>query len=356
MPLAQNSMPSNAPQTTPETLPKIGVVYINLGTPEEPNAAALRPYLKQFLSDRRVVEIPRAVWLPILYGVILNTRPKQSAAKYKQIWTSDGSPLMVHSMRQTKMLQGYLGERVCAPVMVALGMRYGRPSIDQALEKLFEQGCEHILVLPAYPQYAGSSTASAFDSVFAWAKGRRNIPELRLVKHYSAHPTYIDALANQVREYWRSHGRPDKLIMSFHGVPQFTIDRGDPYHAHCETTGRLLAQALNLPTEQMRITYQSRFGRAQWLKPYTSATLEELGKQRVERVDVVCPGFVSDCLETLEEIAIEGKATFLEAGGKEFHYIPCLNENDDWIKALCAIAMEHLSGWTAESQQIAFRK
>ena len=328
---------------------KTGVLLINLGTPEAPTKQALRVYLKEFLSDPRVVEIPRPVWWLILNAVILNTRPKKSAEKYAQIWTQEGSPLKVHTQRQTKLLEGYLRERIQSSYMVEYAMRYGKPSIADTLMRMKTQGCERILVVPLYPQYAASSTATAFDAVFKTLAQMRNMPAVRMVKHYHDHPKYIAALAQSVREYWMLNGRPDKLVISFHGVPRYTLDKGDPYHCECQKTGRLLTQALGLSESQYQITFQSRFGRAKWLQPYTAPTLEQLGKQGVKRVDVICPGFVSDCLETLEEIAMEGKASFLNAGGAEFHYIPSLNERPDWITTLADIALENLTGWVNQS-------
>lgn len=328
------------------TLPKTGILLINLGTPAAPTVAALRPYLKQFLSDPRVVEIPRLVWWIILNGIILNTRPKKSALKYAKIWHKDGSPLAVHTANQAVLLKGYLGERIRSPFALAWAMRYGQPSIDAGLAALRSQACERILVLPLYPQYAASTTASAFDAVFDAVKHLRNTPALRLVKHYHDHPAYIAALAKNINEYWMANGRPDKLVMSFHGLPRFSLDRGDPYHCECRKTGRLLGEALGLAPERYQVTFQSRFGRAEWLKPYTIDILRDLGKHKTRRIDVVCPGFVSDCLETLEEIGIQGKAEFLKAGGREFHYIPSLNERHEWIQALADIALENLQGWS----------
>ena len=245
------------------TIAKAGILLINLGTPTAPTARALKPYLKQFLSDPRVVEIPRLAWWPILNGIILNTRPKQSAAKYAKIWTRDGSPLRVHTEKQATLLKGYLGERVKTPHSIAWAMRYGEPSIGTVLRELRGQGCDRILVLPLYPQYAASTTASAFDAVFDAVKRMRNAPALRLVKHYHDHPGYITALAKDINDYWMANGRPDKLVMSFHGVPRFTLDRGDPYHCECQVTGRLLAQELGLKPEQYMVTFQSRFGRSE---------------------------------------------------------------------------------------------
>jgi len=324
---------------------RTAILLLNLGTPEAPATAAVRRYLKEFLSDPRVVEIPRPLWWLILNGIVLNFRPAKSAAKYAQIWDKEGSPLKVHTERQAKLLRGYLGEQGQAALIVDYAMRYGSPSIAAVLARLKDARCERILVLPLYPQYAASTTASAFDAVSDYFVQTRNIPELRLVKHFHDHPAYIAALAEGVRRHWTQHGKPDRLLMSFHGLPRYTLDRGDPYHCECRKTARLLAEALALAPEQYQLSFQSRFGRAEWLQPYTAATLAQWGRQGLRRVDVVCPGFVADCLETLEEIGIEGKVEFLKAGGKEFHAIACLNESDAWIQALAQIAQEHLHGW-----------
>jgi ferrochelatase len=335
------------------TVPKAGVLLINLGTPDAPTATAVRPYLKEFLSDPRVVELPRLLWWPILNLVILNTRPAKSAEKYAQIWTAEGSPLMAHSERQAKLLRGYLGELSKVQIPVALAMRYGKPSIAAGLAELKEQGCDRILAFPLYPQYAASSTASALDGVFQVLSQTRNMPEIRTIRHFHDHPGYIDALANNVREYWTSYGRPDKLLMSFHGVPRSTLERGDPYHCECQKTARLLAETLGLAPDQYVVSFQSRFGRAEWLKPYTAETLRQLGKQGVKRVHAICPGFVADCLETLEEIAMEGKTTFLNAGGSEYRYIPALNERPDWIWAMSSVILSNLQGWVSSQDQAA---
>ncbi len=328
------------------TPPRIGILLINLGTPEAPTAPAVRTYLREFLSDPRVVEIPRPLWWLILNLFVLPTRPKASAARYAQVWMDEGSPLKVHTERQTTMLRGYLGERVKFPLVVDYAMRYGQPSIAAKLQKLKAQNCDRILLLPLYPQYSASTTATVFDAAFAEMAQMRNMPALRTVRHFHDHTGYINALAQNIRDYWMKNNRPDQLVMSFHGVPRFTLDKGDPYHCECQKTGRLLAEALNLKPEQYQITFQSRFGRAEWLKPYTAEVLTRLGKQKTGRVDVVCPGFVGDCLETLEEIAIEGKTIYLQAGGREYHYIPCLNERDDWIQTLTDIVLKNLLGWT----------
>lgn len=324
---------------------RIGILLVNLGTPDAPTTRALRPYLKNFLSNSRVIEIPRWIWWLVLNGIILNTRPKKSAEKYALIWTSEGSPLKVHTERQTKLLLGFIGERIKPVPVVEYAMSIGNPSISEVLSRMKQQGCDRILILPLYPQYAASSTAAAFDAVFTQLRKMRNVPSIRTIKHYHDHPGYINALAQNVRDYWMKTGRPDKLIMSFHGVPRFTLNKGDPYHCECQKTGRLLAEALNLDTSQFQICFQSRFGKTEWLRPYTSEILKQLGKQNTRRIDVICPGFVSDCLETLEEIAMEGKTTFVQAGGQEFHYIPCLNERDDWIHVLADITLTNLQGW-----------
>jgi len=334
------------PTYTHGAIEKTAILLVNLGTPDAPTAQAVKPYLKQFLSDPRVVEIPRLLWWFILNGIILNVRPKKSAAKYASIWMPEGSPLRVHTERQATLLQGYLGERAGhIPLVVSYAMRYGNPSIASVLARLKEQNCQRILFVPLYPQYAASATATAFDAVMNELLKQRNMPALRTIKHFHDYPAYIKASAKNILDYWMMHGRPEHLVMSFHGVPRYTLDKGDPYHCECLKTGRLIAEELGLKKEQYTVSFQSRFGRAEWIKPYTTATLTALGKQKTKRVDVVCPGFVSDCLETLEEIAMEGKHDFQQAGGGEYHYIPCLNERADWMHALTDLVLENLQGW-----------
>ena len=329
-------------------LGRTAIVLVNLGTPDAPTAAAVRPYLKQFLSDPRVVEIPKAVWWFILNGVILPFRSGKSAHKYASIWTKEGSPLLVHTTRQAMLLRGALGERG-HQVEVVAAMRYGNPSLPSVLDKLRAEGCERVLVLPAYPQYSGTTTASTFDAVFSHYARVRNVPELRMVRHYHDDPGYIEALRQSVQKHWEAHGRPEKLVMSFHGVPKRTLMLGDPYHCECHKTARLLATALGLSPQQYLVTFQSRFGKAEWLQPYTAPTLQKLAKEGVKRVDVMCPGFTSDCLETLEEIDMEVRRDFLTAGGADYHYIPCLNEAPAWIAAMATISERHMQGWpTAE--------
>jgi ferrochelatase len=325
---------------------RTAVLLVNLGTPDAPTPAALRRYLAQFLADPRVVEIPRALWWLILHGVILRVRPARSARKYESVWTAEGSPLQVWSGRQAKLLRGYLGERGQA-VLVRHAMRYGNPSVASVLDELKAEGATRILLLPLYPQYSGTTTASAWDAVYRWCAKVRRLPELRFVNHYHDDPGYIEALAQRVLAHWQSNGRGDRLVLSFHGVPRRTLLLGDPYHCECLKTARLLGERLSLKPGQLVVTFQSRFGKAEWLQPYTEPTLIELAKQGVARVDVMCPGFTADCLETLEEIDQEAREAFLAAGGKEFQYIPCLNDSHPWIAAMADIAIRHLQGWPA---------
>lgn len=327
---------------------KIGILLANLGTPDAPTAKALRPYLQQFLHDRRVVEIPRFIWCWILHCIILVVRPKKSAEKYAQVWTPEGSPLLMHAQKQAKLLEGFLSLKTNTPFKVALGMSYGNPSMKGAIEQLKAAHCNKILVFPLYPQYAASSTAAAFDAVWRVLLKMRNVPAIRTIKHYHDHPAYIAALAAHVREHWRLNGNPNITVMSFHGVPKFHLDKGDPYFCECQKTARLLAENLGLNKEEYRVAFQSRFGRQEWLKPYLASTLEELGKEKIARIDVICPGFSSDCLETLEEIAMEGKHIFQSNGGGDYLYIPALNENEAWIHAMTQIALENLQGWMTE--------
>lgn len=331
------------------TAPRIGVLLANLGTPDAPTPGALRRYLKQFLSDDRVVEIPKALWWLILNGIILNTRPKRSAAKYASIWDKEGSPLAVHTRRQAKLVKGYLGQAGHLGVEVLHAMRYGSPSIGSQLDALRAAGCTRILVVPLYPQYAGSTTGSVADALAEWMRRCRNLPELRLVRAFADDPGYIAAIASSVREHWQRNGRAERLVISFHGVPRFTLDRGDPYHCECQKTARLIAQSLGLREEDFVVTFQSRFGKAEWLQPYTEPTLQALARQGVKKVDVICPGFVTDCLETLEEIGMECRDAFLAAGGETFGYIPCLNERDDWIRTLVSLIERQAGDWLAST-------
>jgi ferrochelatase len=331
--------------------PKIGVLLVNLGTPDAPTPRAVRRYLAEFLSDPRVVEIHPALWQPLLRGPILLSRPRRSARRYQQIWTADGSPLLVHSRRQCTLLRGSLGEKLKARGLpsdfcpVELGMRYGNPSIGGAFDALRAAGAEKLLVIPLYPQYAASTTGAAVDAVAAHLAGARRVPGLRIVDAFHDDPGYVRALARVVNDHWMKHGHPEHLVLSFHGVPRRTLDLGDPYHCQCHATARLLARELGLAPAQWSLAFQSRFGRARWLQPYLGERLVALAKGGSRRVDVFCPGFVADCLETLEEIGIEGRATFEKGGGGELRAIPCLNEHPAWIAALADIALSNLQGW-----------
>lgn len=331
-------------QSPPIAASRTAVLWCNLGSPEAPTAAAVRPYLAEFLSDPRVVEIPGLLWQPLLHGLILRRRPAASAAKYASIWTAEGSPLTVWTRKQAALLQGWLGERG-HKVVVLPAMRYGQPSIASQLEALKAGGIDRVLVLQAYPQYSATTTASVIDSANAWGHGARRMLEMRFVNDYHDDPGYIDALAGSVQAHWRQHGRPDRLVLSFHGIPERNVQRGDPYEAQCRRTAMALIERLQWREDAWETTFQSRFGRARWLQPATDATLRALGRAGVGRVDVLCPGFPADCLETLEEIAMEGRAAFLDSGGKEFHYIPALNDDPAWITALAGIAERNLAGW-----------
>lgn len=322
------------------------ILLCNLGTPEAPTPAATRRYLAEFLSDTRVIEIPRLVWWPILHGIILRTRPAKSAAKYASIWMPEGSPLKAWTERQAAALQDWLQQKQPGqPVIVRYAMRYGQPSIASQLDALRAEGVDRILVLPAYPQYSATTTASVSDAVTNWTKATRHLPELRFVKNYQDDSGYIAALATRIRAHWQVHGRGDMLVLSFHGLPERNHRLGDPYPDECHETARLLAEELVLSQTQYRVTFQSRFGRAAWIQPYTEPTLVELAQSGAKKVDVVCPGFTSDCIETLEEIDQEVRAAFTKAGGEQFSYIPCLNDEPDWITALGHIALRHLGGW-----------
>ncbi|HMO49433.1 MAG TPA: ferrochelatase [Rubrivivax sp.] len=323
---------------------RVGLLLVNLGTPDAPTPAALRRYLAEFLSDPRVVEIPRVLWWPLLHGLILRLRPARSARKYATIWTAQGSPLAMWTERQAQLLRGCLGE-AGHPVLVRHAMRYGRPAIAAELDALRADGATRVLVLPLYPQYSAATSASVFDAVAAWGRRARRVPELRFVQHYHDDAGYIGALAAQVQAHWQREGRGRMLVLSFHGMPERTLRLGDPYYCHCHASARLLAERLGLSPSEYRVSFQSRFGRARWLQPYTEPTLQQLARDGIERVDILCPGFAADCLETLQEIGGEARAAFVAAGGKTLHYIACLNDRHEWIAALRALALRHLQGW-----------
>lgn len=326
----------------PETL---GVLITNLGTPDSPTASGLRKYLKEFLSDPRVVEIPRLLWLLILHVLILPFRPQKSARAYQSVWTDEGSPLLVISQRQQQKLQQALSKKYSVPVKVVLGMRYGSPSIASALEQLKVANARRIVVLPLYPQYASSTTGSTFEAVSRAICRWRWVPELHFINQYHDHPLYIEALANSIREQLQQSGQPEKLLMSFHGIPKVTQEDGDPYLCHCHKTGRLLAEKLGLSEAQYQVTFQSRFGKAEWIQPYTEQSLKGLAADGLKHVAVVTPGFSADCLETLEEIGEENRQYFLQAGGERYNFIACLNEREDHMAALAKIITANIAGW-----------
>jgi len=323
-----------------------GVLLVNLGTPESPAVADVRRYLKEFLWDPRVVELSRPVWWLVLNLVILNTRPRRSARAYAKVWTDAGSPLMVISRRQHAVLQAELDQQLDTPVKVALAMRYGKLSIAAGMQELRAAGVKRMLVLPLYPQYSATTTASIVDAVADELRHWRAVPELRFVNDYYAHPFYIKALADSVRDYQAEHGEPDKLLLSFHGIPQDYVDAGDPYATQCYRTAELLVQALELPAACWQLSFQSRLGPKQWLQPYTDHTLRALAQEGVKNVQVICPGFSVDCLETLEEVALENRDIFLGAGGEQYSYIPCLNDAASHVRLFSALVSQHTQGWT----------
>ena len=325
----------------------VGVILVNLGTPDEPTAPAIRRYLREFLSDPRVIEIPKLLWWPILNGPILMARPRKLAPRYQSVWMEDGSPLMVYTQRQTEGLRQLFAQRGLA-IEVETGMRYGQPSIKDAMLRLRDRGCEHLLVVPLYPQYASSTTATVVDEVARVASHMRNQPALRFIKRFHTDPAFIRPLGDKIAAFWQQHGKPQKLVMSFHGLPRQCVDLGDPYCRDCYETARALAQYLGLPDDAYQVTFQSRFGPAKWLEPYTEPTLQKLAQQGVTEVDVVCPGFLADCLETLEEIQVEVCETFMHAGGKRFRYIPALNDDPAWVTSLGDMVLTQLQGWPIE--------
>lgn len=328
---------------------KVGVLLTNLGTPDAPTPSALRRYLKEFLSDPRVVEAPRLIWWLVLNLVILTIRPRRSAAAYKTVWTDEGSPLLIHTKAQAEKVRVQLADKYGDDVVVEFAMRYGNPSVDSVIEDMLKQGVTKLVVLPLYPQYSATTTASTFDAIAQSLTKRRAIPELRFIKNYHDFQPYIDALANKIDQHWQQHGRADKLIFSYHGIPKRYLTNGDPYHCECYKTSRLVAEKLGLNEDEYMTTFQSRFGREEWLKPYTDHTLQALPSQGVKSLQVVCPGFSSDCLETIEEIGEENRDYFLEAGGERFEYIQALNSDESHINALTQLIENNLTGWTLDN-------
>jgi len=325
---------------------RTGILLVNLGTPDGPDRTSVRRYLKEFLWDPRVVEVPRPIWWFVLNGVILNTRPGRSAKAYQKVWTDQGSPLLSISYKQRDALAQRLGDAT----PIALAMRYGSPSIEAGLEELRDADARRILVLPLYPQYSATTTASIFDAVADALRKWRWIPELRFINHYHDEPAYIGALADSVRRHRAQFGTSDKLLLSFHGIPEEYFHKGDPYFCECQKSGRLLAEALDLKPDQWQLSFQSRLGPKQWLQPYTDKTLETMASEGVKSVQVICPGFSADCLETLEEIAMENREVFLEAGGERYEYIPCLNAEAGHIDMLAGLVTQHTQGWKQSAE------
>ena len=330
----------------PESL---GVLLVNTGTPDAPTPEAVRRFLKQFLSDTRVIEIPRLLWWLVLHGYILRVRPHQSAEAYEKIWTEQGSPLLLHSLDIAGSVQEKLSARLSGAIHVELGFRYGNPSIDDALEKMYQQYVRRILVLPLYPQYSGASTGSAFDAIATSLGRRRWVPEVHFINHYHDAAGYVSAVAASIRDYWDLHGRGERLLFSFHGMPRRTLDLGDPYHCQCQKTARLVAESLELESESWTTSFQSRLGRAEWLRPYTDDIVAKWGSEKAGKVDIVCPGFSADCLETLEEVALRYAADFKAAGGGELRYIPALNARDDHVGFLSRLIARNVAGWPEAS-------
>lgn len=345
--MADKGRPKTASHVTKN---KIAVLLLNLGTPDAPTPSALRRYLGQFLADPRVVEVPRLLWRIILHGVILRIRPRRSAKAYQAIWTNEGSPLLLHTAALSQALGRQLNEQLkqsSSEILVSYAMRYGSPAIPTVLAQLLNQGVNKLLVLPLYPQYSGSTTASMFDALADDFKQRRCLPDVRFISRYYNDPAYIQALASSIRQYQAQHGVPDKLVLSYHGIPQSYVDKGDPYYDECYETSHLVAAELGLADDAYITTFQSRFGREPWLQPYTDKTLQSLPSQGVKSIQVICPGFAADCLETLEEIDQENRGYFMAAGGEQFHYIPCLNATKEHTQALTAFVLDNLQGWTA---------
>ncbi len=331
----------NPHQQTPTT----GILLTNLGSPEAPTPSALRRYLAEFLNDPRVIETPRLIWWTILYGIILTFRPRRSAHAYGKVWTDEGSPLLVNLQRQAQAIDAELADSIPSPYKIEIGMRYGEPSIKNALRKLRAANIQRLLVFPLYPQYSATTTASTFDAISKELQRWRWVPELRFITHYHDDTAYINALATSIRTQWNDKGRPDKLLFSFHGLPKKYFQSGDPYFCECHKTARLVAKALELEDSMWQVAFQSRFGPMEWLQPYTDVVLEDWAQAGISNVHVICPGFSADCLETLEEIQIQYRSLYLNAGGKQFTYIPALNDNPDHIKALGSIITRHCAGW-----------
>lgn len=346
----KNHVANGFDHASPET---IGVLLTNLGTPDQPDKKSVRKFLKEFLWDRRVVEAPRLAWWLVLNFIILNTRPARSSKAYQKVWTGQGSPLMTISKELHEALRTALEG---SGKVIALGMRYGSPSLADGLETLREQRASRILVLPLYPQYSATTTATTFDAVAEELRGWRRIPEMRFVNHYHDHPKYIDALCQSIQIHWSQHGQAEKLLMSFHGIPRDYFEKGDHYHCECHKTGRLVAEQLGLQQDQWALTFQSRLGPKKWLQPYTDKTIGQLAKSGARSLQVICPGFSVDCLETLEEVAMENKDIYMEHGGERYQYIPCLNASSQHVEMMLSLINTHTGGWASSSDDLSLRK
>ena len=323
---------------------KTGILLTNLGTPDEPTAPSLKTYLRQFLSDGRVIETPKAIWWLILNGIVLRIRPAKSAKAYQSVWTDDGSPLLLYTKKQKDLIKEQL-EKKYSNLVFDIGMRYGNPSIAKGLNNLRNQNCDRIIVLPLYPQYCAATTGSTFDAVSMELQKWRWVPSLRFIGSYFDQPLYIQALKNSIEDFWSKNEKPKKLIFSYHGIPKKYLDKGDPYHCFCRKTTRLVAESMNLSEDSYMTTFQSRFGPAEWLQPYTDKTIESLAKDGTDHIHVISPAFSSDCLETIEELNEENREIFIENGGQKFGYIPCLNDRDDHILLLTSLLENELHGW-----------
>lgn len=335
-------------QFTHETPCRIGVLLVNLGTPKAPTAGAIRHYLRRFLSDPRVIEIPRFAWLPILYGFILPFRPQRLVKQYRAIWLDDGSPLKVHADALASRLRSrYSKHHLADSIRIETAMTYSEPSIEAAMKRLYQANCHKLLVLPLFPQYSATTTGAVFDAVTQFMQQERFIPELRFLQHYCDEPGYIQSNADSIAHYIAEKGKPDKFIFSFHGLPRRNLDNGDPYHCQCHKTARLIAKQAALADGEWQVTFQSRFGKAEWLKPYTDLTLTSLAKQGIKKIAVICPGFPIDCLETLEEIALLNKHVFLDAGGDSYDHIPALNDSDSHVEFLFHYINRHIEPWAS---------
>ena len=336
-----------------DSKPATGILVTNLGTPDAPTKKAVRKYLAEFLNDKRVIETTRFIWWPVLYGIILNLRPKRSASAYTKIWTNEGSPLKVITFKQSEKIKQLLATSMDYPLVVEPAMRYGQPSIKSALERLKDANVRRILIFPLYPQYSATTTGSTFDAVAKVLQTWRRLPDIRFISHYHDDQGYISALTESIRLHWAEKGTPDKLLFSFHGLPKKYFISGDPYFYECHKTAKLVAEQLNLEDDYWTVSFQSRFGPMEWLKPYTDEVLVEWANNGNDNVHVICPGFSSDCLETLEEIQIRYRTLYLNAGGKHFSYIPALNDEPNHIEALVSIILKNCQGWGDDNERLA---